>query len=56
MGLLSIADFLMTRACMNTSLMSGCALQYEKPPTTVKESREAFAKITEFFKLDDERF
>ena len=54
MGLLSIADFLMTRACMNTSIMSACAIFYEKPPRTLKESREEFARLTEFFKMDDE--
>ena len=39
---------------MNTSLVYAHAIQYDKVPTTIKESREEFSRLTAFFKMDDE--
>ena len=50
------AEYLMNRACLNTSILASYAFVYNKIPKTPKESNEMFQALTKQFDEEDERF
>ena len=50
------AEYMMDRACLNTSVLIAVAFVYDKIPETPKESRDMFEALTKEFDEKDERF